>query len=86
MSRHTDTRAGKPSAPDSEEPRKADSLGELSKRSWKYVFVKTAREFVSDQCTDIAAALTYFAVLSIVISKPERPLAIETADRAIPSH
>lgn len=51
--------------PDPEAGGKPDSPGDLHKRSWKYVLQKTIREFSSDQCTDIAAALTYFAVLSI---------------------
>lgn len=50
-------------APD--DPRKPESPTDLEKRSWKYVLGKTVREFSSDQCTDIAAALTYYAVLSI---------------------
>lgn len=52
-------------APDPEAPGKPDSPNDLHKRSWKYVLRKTIREFSSDQCTDIAAALTYFAVLSL---------------------
>jgi membrane protein len=52
-------------APDPEAPSKPDSPDDLEKRSWKYVFGKTFREFSSDQCTDIAAALTYYSVLSI---------------------
>ena len=51
--------------PDPESPGKPDSPDDLEKRSWKYVFGKTFREFSSDQCTDIAAALTYYSVLSI---------------------
>jgi membrane protein len=51
--------------PDAEAHGKPDSPDDLHKRSWKYVFQKTVREFSSDQCTDIAAALTYFAVLSV---------------------
>ena len=38
---------------------------DLGKRSWFYVFRKAIREFGEDQCTDLAAALTYYAVLSI---------------------
>ncbi|WP_455905493.1 YihY/virulence factor BrkB family protein [Microbacterium sp.] len=57
----TDDRAN----PDPEAAEKPDSPDDLHKRSWKYVLQKTIREFSSDQCTDIAAALTYFAVLSI---------------------
>jgi membrane protein len=52
-------------APDPESADEPDSPNDLEKRSWKYVVVKTAREFSSDQCTDIAAALTYYSVLSL---------------------
>ncbi|KZF02776.1 MULTISPECIES: YhjD/YihY/BrkB family envelope integrity protein [Nocardiaceae] len=57
-----------PSAPvdaDPDDPRKADSPTELTKTSWLFVLRKTAREFSRDQCTDLAAALTYYAVLSL---------------------
>ena len=52
-------------APDPEDPRKPDSPTELSKPGWMYIFRKTVREFMSDQCTDLAAALTYFGTLAI---------------------
>ena len=42
-----------------------DSPTDLTKPSWKYVLKKAVREFSDDQCTDIAAALTYYAVLSL---------------------
>jgi membrane protein len=45
--------------------REPDSPTELHKQSWKYVLRKTAREFSKDQCTDLAAALTYYAVLAL---------------------
>ncbi|MEV3902523.1 YihY/virulence factor BrkB family protein [Mycobacterium sp. NPDC050551] len=51
--------------PDPDDPRKPDSPTDLTKRSWFYVLRKTAREFQQDQCTDLAAALTYYAVLSL---------------------
>lgn len=51
--------------PHPESDAKPDSPDDLTKRSWKYVLVKTVREFSSDQCTDIAAALTYFGVLAL---------------------
>ena len=38
---------------------------DLTKHSWGYVLRKTAREFTKDECTDLAAALTYYAVLSL---------------------
>ena len=44
---------------------KPDSPGDLTKPSWTYVLRKTAREFSDDQCTDLAAALTYYAVLAM---------------------
>ena len=37
----------------------------LTKPSWKYIARKTLREFTDDQCTDLAAALTYYAVLAL---------------------
>ncbi|MCU1406598.1 MAG: YihY/virulence factor BrkB family protein [Glaciihabitans sp.] len=52
-------------APDPEDPRKPDSITELDKPSWMYILRKTLREFGSDQCTDLAASLTYFAVLAV---------------------
>ncbi|MET9245493.1 YihY/virulence factor BrkB family protein [Nonomuraea sp. NPDC003709] len=42
-----------------------ESPAELSKRSWWGILRRTAREFRDDQLTDWAAALTYYAVLSI---------------------
>src|SRR5215218_2005530 len=52
-------------APSPEDPRKPDSFKDLGKVGWKYTLRKTLREFTSDQCTDIAASLTYYSVLSI---------------------
>ncbi len=52
-------------APDPEDPRKPDSPTDLTKPSFLYVLRKTAREFRNDQCTDLAAALTYYAVLAL---------------------
>ncbi|TDN88458.1 YihY/virulence factor BrkB family protein [Microbacterium sp. BK668] len=51
--------------PDPEHPEKPDRLRDIDKRSWKYVFRNTIREFSDDECTDIAAALTYYAMLSL---------------------
>lgn len=52
-------------SPDPDDPRKPDSPTDLTKPSLFYVIRKTAREFQQDQCTDLAAALTYYAVLSL---------------------
>ena len=42
-----------------------DRPGELSKRSWWQVLKRTVKEFNDDHLTDWAAALTYYAILSI---------------------
>lgn len=52
-------------APVPDDSRKPDGPGEVSKPSWKYILKKTVSEFSKDQCTDLAAALTYYLVLSI---------------------
>ncbi len=50
---------------DPDDPRKPESPVDLTKPSALYVLRKTAREFSADECTDLAAALTYYAVLSL---------------------
>ena len=42
-----------------------DAPTDLTKRSWKGVLVRTVKEFQDDNLTDWAAALTYYAVLSL---------------------
>ncbi|WP_265522395.1 YihY/virulence factor BrkB family protein [Oerskovia flava] len=54
----------RPSAPDPDDPRKPDAPTDLHKPSWGYVLKRTVREFSRDQCLDLAAALTFFAVLA----------------------
>jgi membrane protein len=56
-------KAGQAPAPDDD--RKPDSPTDVTKPSWKYIAKKTLREFSKDQCPDLAAALTYYSVLSI---------------------
>ncbi|WP_203231159.1 YihY/virulence factor BrkB family protein [Nocardioides caldifontis] len=51
--------------PDPDAPGKPESPADLEKPSWKYVGRKVLREFSDDQCTDQAAALTYYAVLAM---------------------
>ncbi|QDB80046.1 YihY/virulence factor BrkB family protein [Georgenia sp. 311] len=46
-------------------PRKPDSPADIRKPSWTYVLRKSVREFLKDDCTTLAAGLTYYAVLSI---------------------
>ena len=48
-----------------DEGRKPDEPTDLTKRSWRYVLKRTVSEFSSDQCTDLAAALTYYAVMAV---------------------
>ena len=64
-----DERAGESRAeeatPDPEDSRKPESPTQLSGRSWVYVLRKTWREFGDDHCTDLAAGLTYYAVLAL---------------------
>src|SRR5436190_12756107 len=42
-----------------------DALTDLSARSWGGVFKRTVSEFRADNLTDLAAALTYYGILSI---------------------
>ena len=64
-----DERAGESRAeeqvPDPDDEAKPDSPRDLSRRSWGYVLRKTWREFGDDHCTDLAAGLTYYAVLAL---------------------
>ncbi|WP_439693599.1 YihY/virulence factor BrkB family protein [Curtobacterium sp. SP.BCo] len=50
-------------APD--DSRKVDSPTDLRKPTVVYTLKKTLREFSSDQCTDLAASLTYYSVLAL---------------------
>ena len=52
-------------APDPDAPGKPDSPGDIAKPTWGYSLRKAVREFMDDQCTDLAAALTYYAVLAL---------------------
>ena len=53
------------SAPHPDHGGKPDGPDDLTGQSWNYIARKTLREFLADGCTDLAAALTYFAVLAI---------------------
>lgn len=52
-------------APTPENKSKPAKPTQVSKRSWKYVFKRAFAEFTQDGCTDLAASLTYFTVLSV---------------------
>ncbi|MFJ7750208.1 YihY/virulence factor BrkB family protein [Arthrobacter sp. NPDC097144] len=60
-----DNREGAQTAPSPDDASKPDSPAEVTKPSWKYIARKTLREFSKDQCTDLAAALTYYTVLAL---------------------
>ncbi|PNH83560.1 YihY/virulence factor BrkB family protein [Arthrobacter sp. AFG20] len=53
------------SAPAPDDRRKPDSPTDVDKPSWKYIARKTLREFTGDQCPDLAAGLTYYAIFSL---------------------
>ncbi|MFP3714479.1 YihY/virulence factor BrkB family protein [Puerhibacterium sp. TATVAM-FAB25] len=60
----TGNAAARAAAPPPDDARKPDSPSDLDKPSWLYVLRTTIREFSRDQCLDLAAALTYYAVLA----------------------
>lgn len=60
-----DSVAKERNAPDPEDSRKPDDPTDVKKPAWGYVFKRTLREFGSDKCTTLAAALTYYSVLAI---------------------
>ncbi|MBF4605070.1 MULTISPECIES: YihY/virulence factor BrkB family protein [Curtobacterium] len=51
--------------PDPDDSRKPDSPADLTKPTLVYTLKKTLREFTGDQCTDLAASLTYYTVLAL---------------------
>ena len=65
MSDEETSRAKAQTAPHPDDDRKPDDITDLNKPTWKYILKKTLREFSKDQCTDLAAALTYYAVLAL---------------------
>jgi membrane protein len=52
-------------APPPDDAGKPDSPADLTGRSWSYAFKQAWAEFRRDECTDLAAGLTYYAVLSL---------------------
>lgn len=62
---HQSTKDKAREAPAPDDAAKPESPTELTKPSWKYIFKRSFAEFQKDECTDLAAALTYFGVLSV---------------------
>ena len=60
-----DSTSSSTSFPDPDDPRKPDAPSDLDKRSWMGVLKRTVTEFKADNCTDWAAALTYYGVLAV---------------------
>ncbi|MEU3332389.1 YihY/virulence factor BrkB family protein [Glutamicibacter creatinolyticus] len=52
-------------APSADHVSKPKLPTELKLRSWRYIFKRSINEFTGKKCTDLAAALTYFTMLSI---------------------
>ena len=52
-------------APHPEDDRKPDAVTDLNKPTWKFIAKRAVKEFSQDECLDLAAALTYYAVLAL---------------------
>jgi membrane protein len=65
MAREETGSAEREHAPSPEDGRKPDGPPDLTKRSWTYTAKAAFAEFGHDQCTDLAAALTYYSVLAL---------------------
>ena len=65
MADHQQTQQKGRTAPDPDDARKPEDPADLQKPTLTYVLRRTLREFSKDQCTDLAAALVYFAVLAL---------------------
>jgi membrane protein len=57
--------AGREADREPDAPQKPTSPTQLHKPTWRYVLKRTLHEFTADRCTDLAAALTYYLVLSL---------------------
>lgn len=60
-----DTAAKTTSAPAPDAEHKPDAPTQLHGESWKYILKRSVREFSREKCIDLAAALTYFSMLSL---------------------
>jgi membrane protein len=56
--------AGGRREPDARE--KPSELRQLTRRSWRYLLGRSLREFGRNECPDLAAGLTYYAVLAVL--------------------
>jgi len=60
-----DTAERERTTPDPDAPEKPESPTDLGKAGWRFTGKAALAEFQRDQCTDLAAALTYYSVLSV---------------------
>jgi membrane protein len=65
MAREGTAAARAETSPAPHDDRKPDSPSDIDKPGWKYTAKAAFGEFQRDQCTDLAAALTYYSVLSV---------------------
>jgi membrane protein len=65
MTQHDTAAAKAHTAPPPDADRKPDSPGDIDRPGWRYTAKASVAEFQRDQCTDLAAALTYYSVLSV---------------------
>lgn len=65
MAREGTAAARAESAPHPDAGGKPDSPDDISTPGWRYTAKAAFSEFQRDQCTDLAAALTYYSVLSV---------------------
>ena len=65
MTQHDTAAAKARTAPPPDADHKPDSPGDIERPGWKYTAKASVAEFQRDQCTDLAAALTYYSVLSV---------------------
>ena len=52
-------------APEPDDPRKPESPPDLPARSWRYTAKMAVAEYKRDYCTDLSAALTFYAISAI---------------------
>ena len=64
-STHGRRQRGEQHTEDTDASGKPESPDDMKKPAWRYVLRRTVREFSKDECTDLAAALTYYAVLAL---------------------
>ncbi|WP_207344857.1 YihY/virulence factor BrkB family protein [Arthrobacter sp. E3] len=60
-----DTAVDHAAAPDPDDSRKPQKVARIKTKSWKYVAKRSVAKFGADASTDMAASLTYYAVLSL---------------------